>query len=76
MSGVTGGLLLLVLPAVRLPAARTLVAAGLAPMAIDVAAGLFIAGWDHPWLRLATGLVAGSALLLSLRAGAGGGTSP
>lgn len=72
----SGALLLLLLPAARLPAARTLVAAGLAPMALDVVAGLCFASWDHPWLRLATGLVAGSALLLSLRARAGGGTRP
>ena len=73
-SGLLGGLLALLLPAAivaRLPAPRLLVLVGLAPMAADVAAGLFLDGWDHPWLRAATGLVAGTALLLTLRAGGG-----
>ena len=71
LSGLAGGALLLLLPARaarRLPSPRGLVLLGLMPLLVDVGAGLLWTSWDHPWLRAATGLIAGCALLLTLRA--------
>lgn len=65
-SGVVGGFLLVLFPAAAW-GARRLALLGLSPLLLDVAAGQLSASWDHPWLRVATGLLAGTALLLSLR---------
>jgi uncharacterized membrane protein len=70
-AGLAGGALLLLLPsaaAAALPRPRLMALVALAPLALDVAAGLLWSSWDHPWLRAATGLLAGCAILLSLRA--------
>ena len=71
-AGLAGGALLMMLPATalsRLPAPRRLVLLGLTPLVLDAGAGCLWSSWDHPWLRAATGLTAGCALLLTLRAG-------
>lgn len=70
-AGLAGGALLLFLPGTagaRWPRPRRLVLFGLLPLGLDVGAGLAWTSWDHPWLRAATGLLAGCAILLSLRA--------
>lgn len=40
--------------------------AGCSPLVVDALAGMAFAAWDHPGLRLATGLVAGAACLAAL----------
>jgi len=70
-AGLAGGVLLLLLPAAALsllPSPRRLLLLGLTPLVLDAGAGVLWSSWDHPWLRAATGLMAGCALLLTLRA--------
>jgi uncharacterized membrane protein len=72
-SGLLGGLLL-TLGGVRTPSAwcpRGAVLVAGALLAADVALGTVVHTWDHPGLRFALGLLAGSSLLLALRSEGG-----
>lgn len=68
-SGVAGLALAVVLGAARMIRRRQYLAratiVAVLVLAVDVAAGMAWPGWDHPWIRLATGLAAGALLACS-----------
>ena len=78
-SAVVGGLLLLLSPRRRFGArwsSRAVALVGCVPLVVDAQVGMIVPTWDHPWLRLLTGVLAGSMVFLSVGWCAGAARTP